>query len=319
MAEAVLSGLSLKDRQYRSYFQDNTKLVPLTNGSPIVGQIGGGIYFSGPQTYTNTDGVPFTFDANGKLKVDTEISVSGIEISDVKVYSTDDTSTNAVYGKSDADGMVWTNIAQIGSTATAVNTGNVSAGTQRVTLADDDTNTTDIPNVIGTVDSAGPTKRNIQGQIAESTVPTEVSDADVVNRWVDTFGRAIDKATNLSLNANDTNEVSPAILQSINTTNLSAVGSVAGSSVGAWVNMSDFREKTIYYEYASGATAGQVVFLQGSHDAGTTEYDIGSQVFSDVDINTFDVNEDHHEYVRTLTKGTNSGGTLSVNITGRGA
>lgn len=141
MSQETLSGLALRDRQFNSYFQDN---VPITDtnhtGSPAVGLIVGGMYVSGAPTYANGDGVPFRFNANGELMVDTELMLSGVTINNIKVYSTDGTVANVKYGKVDANGVLYQNLAQVGSTVTLVNAGNVGDGAQRVTIATDDIN-----------------------------------------------------------------------------------------------------------------------------------------------------------------------------------
>ena len=155
------------------------------------------------------------------------------------------------------------------------------------------------------------------GGKAESTVPTEVSDGDAADYWIDTFGRLIIKGTNLGQEALDVNEVAPALLQSINTVNLNAVGSSPGSNVGAWVNVSDYANKTIYYQFTSGTTGPMEVTLDASHDAGSTVYAIGSNNFDAADSNVYVSNDEHHEYIRTRTN-INEGGTLTSTITGRG-
>ena len=55
-----------------------------------------------------------------------------------------------------------------------------------------------ITNVQGTHDSAAPTQVVMQGQFAETTVPTAVADGDVVRPWVDEYGRPIGKTDDLS-------------------------------------------------------------------------------------------------------------------------
>jgi len=155
------------------------------------------------------------------------------------------------------------------------------------------------------------------GGKAESTVPTEVSDGDAVDYWVDTFGRLINKSTNLSQNSMDVSEIAPAMLQSINTVNLSAVGSLTGSNVGAWVNVSDFNTKSIYYEFTSGLTGSMATIWEASPDAGSTAYTVGSYYYFETSENRYDTNTEHHEYMRLRTA-FNEGGTLTATITGRG-
>ena len=153
---------------------------------------------------------------------------------------------------------------------------------------------------------------------AETTVPASGADGASVSAWADEYGRPVFKSTNLSLNAEDVNDVSPAILQSINITELSAVGSATGSNVGAWVNMSNYYPKTIYYNFTSGTTGSMHVELEASHDAGSTSYLItaGSLYFSGTTTTYLNLNE-YHEYLRARTD-FNPGGTLTLTFTGRG-
>jgi hypothetical protein len=53
-------------------------------------------------------------------------------------------------------------------------------------------------NVQGTHDFAAPTQVVMQGQFAETTVPTAVADGDVVRPWVDEYGREVGKTDDLS-------------------------------------------------------------------------------------------------------------------------
>jgi hypothetical protein len=155
------------------------------------------------------------------------------------------------------------------------------------------------------------------GQRAESTVPTEVSDADMVAGWYDTFGRQIIKGTDLGQECISVNEIAPSIIQTLNSVNLNAVGSATGSNLGAWVNVSDFRLKTIYYNFTSGVTGSMMTKLEASPDAGSTAFAIGSQYWT-ADAKIFATNADHHEYLRLVTT-FQEGGTMTATITGRGA
>jgi len=112
MVNALLSsGLaSSRDRHLNSFFQDNLVIGDATRtGSPAIGRIVGGLCQSGVPTYANGDGVSFQFNTKGELKVDTELTVSGVEINNIKVYSTDGTVANTKYGKIDANGVVYIN------------------------------------------------------------------------------------------------------------------------------------------------------------------------------------------------------------------
>lgn len=174
-------------------------------------------------------------------------------------------------------------------------------------------------SVYGTtaIDSALSSNPVFIGTKAEGSVPTEVAGGDAVAVWHDTFGRQVNKSTNLGLSAEDVNEVSPAILQSINYVQLDAVGSATSPHIGNWVNMSNYHTKTFYFEYSSGPTGGIVVEYQASPDMGSSIYTIGSKEFTDTDSNIYVTNEEHHEYIRFVTS-QQSGGTLTATLTGRG-
>jgi len=156
------------------------------------------------------------------------------------------------------------------------------------------------------------------GGRAISGVPTEVTSADAVDFWLDTYGRPVLLGANLGQSSLDVSEVAPALTQTINTTNLDAVGSSAGSNVGAWVNMSDFNNKTIYYSFTSGTTGSMHMLVEASPNAGSDVYvvDAGS-LWLESDTNDYFTNTEHHEYIRARTD-FNEGGTLSVIFTGRG-
>jgi hypothetical protein len=49
------------------------------------------------------------FGTDGKLLVDTELTLSGVEINNIKVYSTDGSTGNVKYGKVDSNGVVYIN------------------------------------------------------------------------------------------------------------------------------------------------------------------------------------------------------------------
>ena len=73
------------------------------------------------------------------------------------------------------------------------------------------------------VDAAATANVVVIGQTAESTVPTEVADADVVRAWYDTFGRMIAKSTDLATQSDQVSVVdqgtrSSGVIQIIDTT-----------------------------------------------------------------------------------------------------
>ena len=156
------------------------------------------------------------------------------------------------------------------------------------------------------------------GGVSQQAVPTEYGTGSVVNNWIDGFGRQIIYGTDLSQGAMSISDIAPALTQTINITELNAVGSLTGSNVGAWVNMSDYFRKTIYFKFTGAGTGSQMnVFYDASHDAGSTIYNIGSKYYTTTNTQEFVQQDIHHEYMRAYTSG-NNGGTLSVTFTGRG-
>jgi len=111
-----ITGLTLTDRKYRSFGQEG---VPSMEGSPVF-QLAGGVFTTGGFAYSHLDAVPFHFTQDGKLMTDTELEVSGVVIGNVKVFSTDNTAPNAVYGKVGADQTL---IAQTSGGVLAVQSG----------------------------------------------------------------------------------------------------------------------------------------------------------------------------------------------------
>lgn len=202
--------------------------------------------------------------------------------------------------------------------------GSVSATVDSIYVQSGITNIVDSNDAV--IDTFGPVAVGSQttgsttpiGAETTSTTPTEVGTGSIANLWTDTFGRQVIKGTNLSQEALDVNEIAPALIQTINVTNLNAVGSATGSNVGAWVNMSDYVNKTIYYDFTSGATGSIHVTLEASHDAGSTAFEItAGSLYFESDTLSYITNTEHHEYLRARTD-FNEGGTLTVTFAGRG-
>ena len=118
---------------------------------------------------------------------------------------------------------------------------------------------------------------------------------------------------------NTAGELKVDTVQSIDCTNLNAVGSTAGSNYGAWVNVSDYHNKTIYQDFTSGAAGSPCnVFIQVSPDAGSTVFDAGSIVNDGKATSTqYTTVDEHHNYIRTKIDA-QAGNTITVKISGRG-
>lgn len=109
MSNIHISGLGLQDRNYNSFGQYSVPVVDGVTGSPAVFRIMGGLVTSGGDSFTHGDAAPFMFGTDGKLLVDTELTLSGVEINNIKVYSTDGSTGNVKYGKVDSNGVVYIN------------------------------------------------------------------------------------------------------------------------------------------------------------------------------------------------------------------
>ena len=319
-----LSGLSLTDRNYRSFAQDNT---PLDVSGPVF-RVGGGVYEATLPTYADKDAVPFHFTSAGLLRVDTEIEVSGVTIGNIKVFSTDDTATNVHYGKIDSTGVQYV----IGSNGVT----NITAGSVIVTQGRDLIGSMYIPAgsviITNTVAVSGlfspPIKDNtaylvngsnfnINGALYES-VPTAISGTFVGALGMTTYRELKIGGYDVATNSIQVTDISPALTQTINVTLLNAVGSNAGSHVSSSVNMDNYREKLFYFNYANPGTGSvMMVFFDGGPD-NSTWFNIGSKLYTTAAVTEFNQNEDPHPYVRAYTSG-NNGGTLTVTLVGRGA
>jgi len=98
------------------------------------------------------------------------------------------------------------------------------------------------------------------GNIAETTIPTAVSDGETVNIWFDEYGRQISHGSNLSVNAQDTNQVNQALLNTSECTDLSAVTATGASTE---VNAQNYNKLT-YHIVATGVSSGATIEIQHS-------------------------------------------------------
>jgi len=227
-------------------------------------------------------------ETNRRLKVDSSITLtSDINIGNVQVYSTDGTDANTKYGKVDSDGQVYVLVKDssgntLGSTSAALDVNIKSSG---VTIGG---------NAEQTPDAVAATKIVQSGGIAETTVPTAVADGDAVATWYNEYGQQVSYGANLSSNAIDSNVVNQALLNTITTTNLSAV---TATGAGAAVDISNFNKITVSY-IASSVTTGGTIKLQGSLD-NTNWYDIDSEAIGADGTTYYSISGEKHKYIRT--------------------
>jgi len=144
-------GDSLNDKKYNSIEKEETTYDKTKNFV----RLAGGVYKATEPTYSDGDVAHLLFNSKGHLKVDTELSLTGdVYVDNVKTFATNISDpTTQTYGLVDATGHVATNVAKIAGTATDVNSGNKSNGTQRVTIATDDIPIALINTNLGTINT----------------------------------------------------------------------------------------------------------------------------------------------------------------------
>jgi len=197
---------------------------------------------------TGTQRVTIASDTTGVLSVDDNSSSLTVDTTGT-VLSVDDNSSSLTVDTTGTSGL---EVVQTTAADLNVTEANSSSIQTAVELIDD---------TVGTIDSAFSGKVNVIGAKAESTVPTEVADADAVAQWHDTLGRQILKGTNLGQECLDVNEIAPALLQTqvITFTQLTAAGSTAV------VNTEDYHNHTFSITLAAVDTSVDIR-IEGSLD-----------------------------------------------------
>jgi len=195
-------------------------------------------------------------------------------------------------------------LSSVAGTATAVNSGNLSNGVQRVAIATDDVNmsalVTDlaaievinaaiqtaveaIDNIVGTIDSAHGTGVAVIGGKAESTVPTEVADGDAVAVWFDTFGRLVQLATDIAQSAMSVSDIAPAQMQVARWLDWAALTAPDDETPEA--NVQDYENLTVEYIIASIDTSVDLI-IWASIDGGTTWFELWSDTIDSTEDQT---------------------------------
>lgn len=258
-------------------------------------------------------------EANRRLRVDSSISLtSDINIGNVQTYSTDGTDTGTKYGKVDSDGQVYiTQSTAADLNMTEANSGDIKTAVESIASEDFATQTTLstvsstlttiegdtsaiqtsvqlLDDSVGTHDSAVPTKVLLQGQYAETTVPTAVADGDVVRAWFDEYGKQVLYGANLSNSSIDTTVTNQALLNTLTVTNLSAV---TATGAGTAIDMSNYNKITVQYTATSVGTGGTIK-TQGSLDA-TNFYDLDVESITTSGTTYFSLSDQKHKYLRT--------------------
>jgi hypothetical protein len=132
-------GYTTTDRIFRSLVQNNKTAVE--NGINVPhGQIGAGLYTSAAPTLANNDFGFFRMTSDGKLMVDTELEVSSLTVTNVAVFSTDNTAANMAYAKVNANQIPYSLITNTDATASAVPVAGNTVGVADVALPVADAN-----------------------------------------------------------------------------------------------------------------------------------------------------------------------------------
>ena len=273
MSINTLSGTGLRDRNFNSFFQDNLPVTDANHtGSPAIGRVVGGVAVSGTPTYANYDGVPFTFTTDGRIRTDTELEVSGVEINNIKVYSTDNTSANSRYGLIDGSGVVFMNLDQVGSSSVDVNIGSVGDGTLRVTIGSDDP----IVTSLGTLDNwnvnhDGPLSDSglqIMGA-AQTAQASGVNAGSGVRLVSNVYGEQVIAGYNWNTQSIRTEEIDPLPEKYVSETLANASSQPSGTT-NYFFDMNGFKTFAVQIEDTAGAAGSNVYTVATSiQDDGT--------------------------------------------------
>jgi hypothetical protein len=164
---------------------DTEQLALMSNGDYAVNYLTGEIRYKKATTGTSdTASYKVRLD-----KVDTELELHGdVYIDNVKTYATDISDpTSQSYGLVDSEGYLVSNLGKVSGTATSVNSGNVSDGTQRITIADDDTNLSAINTAVTSLET-----KDFATETTLSNIDTNVTTLSTVDYATETTLTSID-------------------------------------------------------------------------------------------------------------------------------
>ena len=158
--------------------------------------------------------------------------------------------------------------------------GVVDAGTQRVTLADDDVltllNKTAlelIDDIIVTVGSAFSGKVAAIGGPCESTVPTARANREGVEAWLNTIGQFVNPSHDLATGSDMVTDASPATMQKQFTTDSEWTALTTPGDVTSTRSVRDYKNLLISYTIATIDTSVGLI-IWGSFDGGITFHPI---------------------------------------------
>jgi len=179
-------------------------------------------------------------------------------------------------GVTDADVIVLinslkTDLSSVAGTVTAANSGNLTAGTQRVAIATDDVNVAAIRAAIAQHLGAGPANAILAGLLAIAGVPVEEAAGDIAAPWMDTFRRLVIYGADLAQGAINIADVAPASMQVLIETGWAAL--TAAGTYTPWINVQDYCHHTVKY-VTSGLTALESLdcIIWGSLDGTATDF-----------------------------------------------
>lgn len=142
-------------------------------------------------------------------------------------------------------------------------------------------------------------------KFAEETIPSEATDGDAINLWVDLFGRQIMSGYNTGNDAIDVTETNPAQLITLEQTLLDAVTATGASSS---VDLRNYNKITIHI-IASSVSSGATVDIEHSLD-GTNYYEVSTDSISSNGVTEITI-EAKYKYVRANIS-SRTDGTYSV-------
>lgn len=163
------------------------------------------------------------------------------------------------------------NVEEIGGQDVDLGAGNVASGTQRVTIADNDTNQAAIKTAVekiddpvGTVGSAVPSSAFLVGGAIESTVPTEEDDGDLAPVWLDTFRRQVIAGYD---QGNDAIQTVP-VVEAARGTQETVMTVLTTATPTAAVNVENYQDHSIHFTVA-GFDTSMSLNVQASLDGST--------------------------------------------------
>lgn len=178
----------------------------------------------------------------------------------------------------------------------------ISIGSVEIKDADTDTNVNVIPlassnaMTVAIVDGSGDQFTSLGTVLyAVSGVPTPVADGDPVNQWFDTYGRAVDYGSNLSVGAQDVNIVNQAELSRMGP--IQTLVSVVSTGNSVATDVSNYHNFTVQIN-SSSVTSGAVIEVQQSLD-GTNFATVASKSISANGVTEVTISQQAYLYLRT--------------------